>query len=322
MRVYTLIPALFLGVALSAVSLAHAQTNPTTLLESRLSETENVIRQLNGRLEQLEFQNKQLKQQVERAQSDDNVRFQNLEQGIAQLRVTPAPVAANDPEVLEETTAPAPAHHATNAGRKSSTPAAADTEDDDALVKASPTEANGTLGNLRVQGDKIVGADASGKSTPLPKKPDDYGLTAQEQYDRAFSLLRQAKYDEAEIAFKKFLKKNPADKMANSAKYWLGETYYVREKFSDAAVTFAETYEAAPTGPKAPDSLLKMAMSLRELNSTADACTTLASLRKKYPNASASVKARADEEWKALNCFNKTSNSKTAAGKPAKPKAE
>ena len=34
-----------------------------------------------------------------------------------------------------------------------------------------------------------------------------------------------------------------ADPLAGNAVYWLGETYYARRQFADAAVTFADGYQ-------------------------------------------------------------------------------
>ena len=94
--------------------------------------------------------------------------------------------------------------------------------------------------------------------------------TPQQQYDYAFGLLRQANYAGAEEAFSAFLVENPDHTLAGNAKYWLGETYYVRGNYQQAAVTFAEGFESYPDNSKAPDNLLKLGMSLASLGSTQD----------------------------------------------------
>ena len=70
------------------------------------------------------------------------------------------------------------------------------------------------------------------KTDKVPEKPADNGLSAQEQYDRAFSFLKQANYGEAEKAFKGFIDKNGKDKMIDNAKYWYAETFYLPMRFS------------------------------------------------------------------------------------------
>ncbi|MDD5587432.1 MAG: tol-pal system protein YbgF, partial [Alphaproteobacteria bacterium] len=167
------------------------------------------------------------------------------------------------------------------------------------------TSVKGTLGALKLQGEKVTGAVKSPKAPALPDTPADYGLTAQEQYDRAFSLLRQANYEGAEKAFKGFIDKNPQDKLLDNAKYWYAETFYVRAKFSDAAVAFGDAYQQNPKGTKAPDSLLKLALSLAALDKAQDACTTLSELKSKYPNAPSTVRTRAEQERMRLKCGKK-----------------
>jgi len=248
-------------------------SNPSTYNETRLSSLEEQMRVLNGRVEQVEYAVKRIDQTLLRMQSDNEARLSKLESAAAAAVVIPPP----------QPIAPAPAQP---------------------LQQSAPADvnANGTLGALKLQDGKIVGGVNNPQSTPLPATPPDYGLTPQEQYERAFSLLRQADYPNAEVAFKSFIDKNPKDKLIDNAKYWYGETLYVRARFDESAVAFADAYQQNPQGTKAPDSLLKLAMSLGALNKTSDACVTLLELKSKYPNAAATLKARADDERTRLKC--------------------
>ena len=128
------------------------------------------------------------------------------------------------------------------------------------------------------------------------------GETPEEQYQQAFGLLSQANYGEAELALRSFVQMNPQDPLAGNAKYWLGETYYVRQDYQQAAVTFAEAYQEYPNSGKAPDNLLKLGMSLSALGSKPDACGTFAELLKRYPKAAATVIQRAKRERQRLAC--------------------
>lgn len=256
-----------------------------TNTELRLSAVEDQLRALTGKAEQVEFTVRRLDQAVARMQADYEQRLTKLETAAVQAVVPPPPPPATP------TAAPSPPAVTTETG-DTATGQPADTV----------TSVRGSLGAIRVQDGRVVGGAVSPKTPPLPDVPEGYGLTAQEQYDRAFTLLRQANYDEAEKAFKAFIEKNPKDKLIDNAKYWHAETYYVRAQFSDAAVAFADAYQENPKGSKAPDSLLKLAMSLSGLDKTADACTTLSELRKNYPQAPASIRTRADQERARLKC--------------------
>ncbi|MEE9480207.1 MAG: tetratricopeptide repeat protein, partial [Kiloniellales bacterium] len=87
-----------------------------------------------------------------------------------------------------------------------------------------------------------------------------------------------------------------------NAKYWLGETHYVRGQYHDAAITFAEGYQQYPTSKKAPDNLLKLGKSLAALGETTDACGTYSELTRRFPNASATILQQADQERRRLAC--------------------
>ncbi|MDD3288580.1 MAG: tol-pal system protein YbgF [Alphaproteobacteria bacterium] len=241
--------------------------------ETRLSNIEDQIRALTGKTEQLEYAVRRMDQALQRMQADYDARISKLE------TAPPAPTIIQQSPTADNGRAAAP-------------------PDEEAEVEETPS---GRLGDLKMRGGRVTGAEKNPRASALPVKPDDYGLTAQEQYDRAFGLLRQANYDDAEKAFKGFIDKNPKDKLLDNAKYWYGETFYVRAKFNEAAVAFADAFQQNPKGSKAADSLLKLGMALGALGKTTDACTTFASLKKEFPTA-VSLRARAEQERSRLKC--------------------
>jgi tol-pal system protein YbgF len=126
--------------------------------------------------------------------------------------------------------------------------------------------------------------------------------SASEQYNFAYGLLKQADYPAAEVALKSFVRQHPDDGLAASAQYWLGETYYARGNYAEAAIAFAEGYKRYPRGTKAPDNLLKLGMSLARANQKQNACTALAQLDHDFPNPGNAIKERARDEKKKLGC--------------------
>ena len=273
------------ALLLISTAAAHAQDGYSTYTpgtganyETRLVNQEDQLRALTGKLEQLEYAVRRLDQTLQRMQSDYEQRITKIE-----TAPPPTPVVQQAPTVATTT----------NINRPST-----------AAVEpvVAETTASGRLGDLKVQGNRVVGGEVNPKASPLPAKPEDYGLTAQELYDKAFGLLRQANYEEAERAFKAFVDKYPKDKLIDNAKYWYGETFYVRAKFNEAAVTFADAYQTNPKGTKAPDSLLKLGMALGSLGKTEDACATLLALKKEYPNAPVALRSRADQERARQKC--------------------
>jgi tol-pal system protein YbgF len=126
--------------------------------------------------------------------------------------------------------------------------------------------------------------------------------SASEQYNYAFGLLKQADYSAAEGALKTFIGQHPDDPLAGSAQYWLGETYYTRGRFAEAASAFAEGYKRYPKGAKAADDLLKLGMSLSRVNQKQNACVALAQLDRDFPNPGSAIRDQAAKEKKQLGC--------------------
>jgi tol-pal system protein YbgF len=151
-----------------------------------------------------------------------------------------------------------------------------------------------------------TGAPAPGANSNAAPAAAGFNLpsgTAQEQYDFAFNLLRQAEYDKAELAFTRFIEANSASPLASNAQYWLGESFYVRGKYKEAAVAFAEGYQKYPKSTKAPDSLLKLSLSLSAMKSNEDACAALSELNRAYKaTAPQTILRRAEAEKNRLKC--------------------
>lgn len=122
------------------------------------------------------------------------------------------------------------------------------------------------------------------------------------QYDFAFDLLRRNDFGRAEVAFREFLKRHPKDALAGNAQYWLGETYYVRGDYQQAAVEFMAGYQNYPKTNKGPDNLLKLGMAMSNMGQTQGACTALNRLAKDYPKAPPEVTKPAAAERAKLKC--------------------
>lgn len=125
---------------------------------------------------------------------------------------------------------------------------------------------------------------------------------ATEAYDEAYNLLKEAKYQEAEQALQAFLNQYPNDKLAGNAQYWLGETYYVRANYEQAAIAFAKGYKNYKTSSKAPDNLLKLGLAMEQLDKKKEACTAFKNLSVTFENAPQTILNRAEKEMAKLGC--------------------
>ena len=127
--------------------------------------------------------------------------------------------------------------------------------------------------------------------------------TAEEQYQFAADLLVvKNRVVAAEAALKEFIEKHPKHRRASNAWYWLGEAHFQRKRYREAAVAYGNGYSQHAQGAKAPDSLLKLGMSLGHLNMFDKACAAYARLLTKFPKAHPRLKQRVLLEQKRTKC--------------------
>jgi tol-pal system protein YbgF len=168
-------------------------------------------------------------------------------------------------------------------------------------VTVSPVRAEAGDGSAGTAG---LGGDVS--AAPLPPvaaaAPAGDGASPKQMYETAYGYLLQQDYGAAEAAFDEFLKRYPSDTLAGNAQFWLGESHFVRGQYKPAASAFLKGYQNYAKSSKAPDSLLKLAMSLGRLGQKDAACSSFAELNTRFPAASADVKSRATTERQRTGC--------------------
>lgn len=245
---------------------AGAQAALPNLL-TKVQQLETQIRALTGRVEELGYRLDRVGTKVDKIQSDTDLRLQALEGG------APAGSAA----------APAPA-----------APPATGTGTTQTL--GAPPRTFGQLSQSEAQQATSVTPAAPQQQAALTDGP------AEAQYEAAFNMLVKHDYDRAQEAFAAFVQAHPADPLAGNAQYWLGETYYVRQRYQDAAIAFLEGYQKYPKSPKAADNLLKLGMALAQVGQKAEACTTFGRLQKEFPDAPTNIKRRLVQETERLKC--------------------
>ena len=126
----------------------------------------------------------------------------------------------------------------------------------------------------------------------LPNKP------AEEQYEFAVSFMKIGDYETAEFALKEFIDKNKDHDLAGSAQYWYGETFRIRQLYSDAATAYLDGYQNYPKSKKAPDNLLKLGITMVQLGEKDQGCKMISGIKKEYPKANKSVLQKAQYEQK------------------------
>ncbi len=142
-------------------------------------------------------------------------------------------------------------------------------------------------------------------ASPAVAQPQDAALAegdARALYERAYGQLLQRDYADAERGFQNYLQTFPNGTLAPNAHYWLGETHYARGQYRVAADIFLTGYRKYRSAGKAPDSLLKLGMSLHQLGERDAACATLGELAQNFPRAPQHVRQQADTERRRVGC--------------------
>ena len=303
-------PVAVLALTLLASTPAPAQDNSVAAnQEVRIQQLEGQIRSLNGQLEQMNYRVQQMSDRLDKLVEDMDFRLRQLEGGGAPQ--AQGQQGAGESQMQTATNAPESPPMQGNTGA-SQTQSSAGTGQPKTLGTMPQSQYDTQTQQLNQNADPAAAAAAAGKSGTPPENNQQAaagnqpyalpGANADEQYQYAFDLMRQTKYDEAEKALSTFVDDYPDHPLAGNASYWLGEAYYVRKDYNNAALTFAQTFQKYPQSGKAPDSLLKLGMSLAALGETADACKALHELKVRYPKAPEGTKQRAAKEWAKNGC--------------------
>ena len=128
------------------------------------------------------------------------------------------------------------------------------------------------------------------------KKPDDL-------YDYAINqLIVKKKYGDAQKSFETFVRKYPEHKKAGHSLYWLGESFWARGDYRNAAQAYLRCFNSYSTISKAPDCLLKLGMALASLNEWDEACSSFNQLRLTFPAAPPHIVQRLNTEYERIQC--------------------
>ena len=269
-------------------------------LQVQVQNIETQIRDLTGRIEEIEYNVSSIKDRVEKLIADVDVRLQALESGGAK---------------------PAGSAPASNSQSRSSSGAtvavAADGSRPVTGVGAAPSReglqpGQEVLGTMSPSGTKIVkpplksvpeAPSAAGQAAPAGSQVAALTPSGpRQQYDQAFGMLQRREYGKAAQAFDSFVEDNPKSPLASNALYWLGETHYFQKEYAEAARVFLDGYKRYPKGNKAPDSLLKLGKSLAAIKEKKSACAAWKKLVKSFPKANKRLLANARSELSRLGC--------------------
>ena len=235
----------------------------------KLNEIEDQFRELTNKFEEVNFKLDKLSTRVTKIQSDTQLRFSDLESGKTSS-------AASKKNILPGSSKPqdfgaAPGYQTSNLPKEQSINS----------VESAKT---------------VIAEEPEKRESLLPNKP------ANEQYEFAVSFMKIGDYETAEFALKEFIDKNKDHDLAGSAQYWYGETFRIRQLYSDAATAYLDGYQNYPKSKKAPDNLLKLGITMVQLDDKDQGCKMISGIKKEYPKANKSVLQKAQYEQKKFKC--------------------
>jgi tol-pal system protein YbgF len=142
---------------------------------------------------------------------------------------------------------------------------------------------------------------ATGAIAPSPAAAPPQN-TAKDDYEAAVGLMRGEQYEAAERSLTVFLSKFPKSKFAPAATYGLGESFYLRSRYREAAEKYLEVKVKYAQSAQAPMALLRLGQSLAQIGAREQACAAFSEIGVTYPGSEAKVRDSALRESKKLQC--------------------
>ena len=216
----------------------------------KLNEIETQFQELTNKFEEVNFKMDKLSKRVTKMQSDNQMRFSDLE---------------NNPEIYQQI-------------KNQKNKKLPGTDQPENLGRISENDLKETKEVQQTQSVESAGLVVTEKAAPskslLPNK------SPKEQYDFAVSFIKVGDYETAEFALREFIDKNKSNELAGSAQYWYGETFRVRQLYQDAAAAYLDGYQNYPKSKKAPINLLKLGSTLVQLGEKDQGCLMIQGVKK------------------------------------------
>ena len=250
----------------------------------KLSEIENQFQQLTNKFEEINFKLDKLSNRMSKVQSDNQLRFQDLESSLlsdgSNKKIVKKTKEKND-EDLPGSSQP----------QDLGSISYKDTVTNETSQQTQSIDTTATIVTENFQSEEKI----------LPNESPD------KQYEFATSFLKVGDYPTAERAFREFVITNPEHNLAGNAQYWYAETFRIRQLYTDAASAYLEGYQKYPKGEKAPINLLKLGVSMIQIGEKDQGCKMINGVEKQYPKANQSVIQKAKYESQKFECKNQNS---------------
>lgn len=277
---------------IAAFKPAMAQDAAEILL--RLDRLENENRRLNGQIEELKFANRRLEDQLKRFQTDADMRMRDLESGrggAPRTNTAPAQTGGQTPGRRSDAFDPNQSPNAPGAPRQ--------------ITPGAPLAGGALPGGSIPQGGQpldVTGQQRTGIPPVAQGNPPLAAGDAKSDFDAARALFDQGAFEQSESAFREFLRRHARDRRVPEATFFLGESFFSRTRYREAAEHYLTVTTRHSNAARAPEAMLKLGMSLRGLGAKEEACGTFDQVPRKYPKAPAAVINAVNREKARAQC--------------------
>ncbi|MBF0497503.1 MAG: tol-pal system protein YbgF [Deltaproteobacteria bacterium] len=128
------------------------------------------------------------------------------------------------------------------------------------------------------------------KEAKTPSAPAS--VPATDEFGQGMQLYEKKDYKSAMAAFRAYLAKNPNDKKAPAAHFYIGESYYNQNKYEESILEYQKVIKDHPKSGKTPDALYKQAMSFYSLGDKMSCKLILEKLIKNFPKSNLVTSAK------------------------------
>lgn len=249
-------------------------------LMARIDALEREQRVLTGEIERLAFQNRQMRSELETLGAD-----------VDAVLAGGAVPSGNGPALLEPRTGMPAADDDV---------AEVDPSDPFADVRAEATRPLSLPNGQPSQGSQAQSSQDGGTQLDGPQQTEP--PEPSELFRVGRNRLLDGDFGGAQERFATFTSAYPQHELAGQAWYWLGETHFVQGDFQSAADAYLASLRAERSGPRAPDSLVRLAGSLAAMDQLAEACSVLDSFDAEFPQADEESRRKARREAARAGC--------------------
>ena len=256
--------------------------NADIALKLRDVEAENAT--LNGRIETLQFQLGQSRDEITRMQNDD----QEIGRQLGEYDGAIATLTEQVTSLNARLTQREQVYRISDAQLQANAAAGA----------VSP----GSGEQVVVTGARVQSGNIASATPVTAVAASNLPTEADPLFQDGKARLLRFDYEGAERSFKTFLERYPSNAQAGEAQYWLGEVLYQQKSYNESGTAYSDMIRKFPSDVRAPDALVKLGRSLRLVGDTTRACAVLATLSTRYPEASPVTRNLADVERARSSC--------------------